>query len=124
MHGPTFMANPLACRAAQASLCLLQASHWAEQTRAMQTALETGLADCRKHAHVHDVRVLGAIGVVEMKRAVNVARLRRYFMEAHDVWIRPFNRLIYLMPPYAVTADEIARLCRAVRAAVKDEEWV
>ena len=123
MHGPTFMANPLACRAAQASLDLLRASNWRDQVQAMQSALETGLADCRNHPQVHDVRVLGAIGAVEMKQPVNVAGLRKYFAEKHEVWIRPFNRLIYIMPPYAVTDGEIARLCLAIREAIEGEEW-
>ncbi|MDR2696025.1 MAG: adenosylmethionine--8-amino-7-oxononanoate transaminase [Deltaproteobacteria bacterium] len=123
MHGPTFMANPLACRVAQASLDLLQASPWAERVQAVQGALEAGLAGCRRQARVHDVRVLGAIGVVEMKQPVNAARLRKYFAEKHEVWIRPFNRLIYVMPPYAVTADETARLCLAIREAIEGEEW-
>jgi hypothetical protein len=124
MHGPTFMANPLACRAALAGLDLLRASPWAEQVQAMQDTLEAGLAGCRKQARVHDVRVLGAIGVVVMAQPVNAVRLRTYFAEQHEVWIRPFNRLIYLMPPYAVTAGEVARLCLAIREAIEGEEWV
>ena len=123
MHGPTFMGNPLACRAALASLALLQSSDWAGRVRSIQDALEEGLAGCRDMPEVRDVRVLGAIGVVEMNRPVNVSRLRAYCAEKHDVWIRPFNNLIYLMPPYTVTAGECARLSGAVNLAVKGREW-
>ena len=123
MHGPTFMGNPLACRVALASLALLQASDWAGRVRSIQRALEDGLASCRNMAEVKDVRVLGAIGVVEMERLVNVPRLRKYCAEKHDVWIRPFNNLIYVMPPYTITDDESARLSRAVSQAVEGGEW-
>ena len=123
MHGPTFMGNPLACRVALASLALLQSSDWAGRVRSIQHALEEGLAGCRDMAGVKDVRVLGAIGVVEMNREVNVARLRKYCAEKHDVWLRPFSNLIYVMPPYTVTADECARLSRAVSLAVEGREW-
>jgi adenosylmethionine-8-amino-7-oxononanoate aminotransferase len=123
MHGPTFMGNPLACRAALASLALLQSSDWAEQVRSIQHTLEEGLVGCRNMAEVRDVRVLGAIGVVEMNRPVNVSRLRRYCAEKHDIWLRPFNNLIYVMPPYTVTADECARLSSAVSLAVGRREW-
>jgi adenosylmethionine-8-amino-7-oxononanoate aminotransferase len=124
MHGPTFMGNPLACRAALASLDLLRASDWEGRVRSIQEALGEGLAACRDMAGVRDVRVLGAIGVVEMNRPVNVPRLRRYFAEQHDVWLRPFNNLIYVMPPYTVTAGECARLSGAVSRAVESEAWV
>jgi adenosylmethionine-8-amino-7-oxononanoate aminotransferase len=124
MHGPTFMGNPLACRVAQASLALLLSSDWAKQVRSIQDNLEKGLAGCRDIEHVNDVRVLGAIGVVEMKRAVNVARLRRYCAEKHGVWIRPFNNLVYVMPPYTVTADECSSLGRAVSQALEGGQWV
>ncbi len=124
MHGPTFMGNPLACRVALASLALLQASDWAGRVRAIQQALEDGLAGCRAMTGVHDVRVLGALGVVEMSRPVNVPRLSTYCANNHDVWLRPFNNLIYTMPPYTVTADECVRLSRAVSLAVEEAEWV
>ena len=123
MHGPTFMGNPLACRVAMASLALLQSSDWAGRVHAIQHALEEGLAGCRGMAEVRDVRVLGAIGAVEMARPVNVCRLRKYCAEQHGVWVRPFNNLIYLMPPYTVTADDCARLSKAVSQAVKGREW-
>jgi adenosylmethionine-8-amino-7-oxononanoate aminotransferase len=124
MHGPTFMGNPLACRAALASLALLQSSDWAGQVRSIRHALEEGLAGCRDMVEVKDVRVLGAIGAVEMNHPVNVSRIRKYCAEKHDVWIRPFSNLIYVMPPYTVTADECARLSRAVSQAVERREWV
>lgn len=123
MHGPTFMGNPLACRVALASLALLRSSDWAGKVRSIQLALEKGLAPCRAMAGVRDVRVLGAIGAVEMDRPVNASGLRDYCAEKHGVWLRPFNNLIYTMPPYTVTADECARISNAVSRAVEEGEW-
>ena len=119
MHGPTFMATPLACRVALASLTLLQSSDWKGQVRALQNSLTAGLGACRELSGVKDVRVLGAIGVVEMERPVNTGRLRAYCAARHGVWIRPFNNLIYLMPPYTVTEAECSRLTMAVRQAIE-----
>ncbi len=118
MHGPTFMANALACAVAGASLDLLAENAWPGQVAGLEAALHEGLAPCAAHPDVADVRVLGAIGVLETRQAVNTARLQRYFVDA-GVWLRPFNRLIYLMPPFATPPEDAARLCAAVRGALR-----
>ena len=122
MHGPTFMANPLACAVADASLGIIAQGEWRADVTRIEAGLNQGLASCAMLPGVVDVRVLGAIGVVEMERAVNMERLQRFFVE-QGVWIRPFGRLIYVMPPYVVTDADIAALGAAIRRALEREEW-
>ncbi len=117
MHGPTFMANPLACAAGIASLRLLLESPWQERIAAIEAGLQEGLEPCRDHPKVADVRVLGAIGVVEMKEPVDMRTIQPRFVE-QGVWVRPFGRLVYLMPPYVIERPDLDRLTGAVRKVV------
>ncbi len=113
MHGPTYMANPLACAVALASVDLLLSSAWQERVEGLASGLRGGLEAARGCSGVADVRVLGGIGVVELREPVDPVAAQRHFVE-RGVWVRPFGRLVYLMPPYITPADEVAQLCAAV----------
>lgn len=118
MHGPTFMGNALACAAANASLDLFESEPRLAQARALSTALAAGLAPCRELAWVRDVRVLGAIGVVELDRIDDREALKRRLVEA-GVWVRPFGNVVYLTPALTITPDELDTLMRAVIAVLR-----
>ena len=122
MHGPTFMANPLACAAANASIELLCAGDWRGAVARIEAALTDGLAPCRGMPGVADVRVLGAIGVVELEAPVPMRAIQARFVDL-GVWVRPFGRLIYLMPPYVIDPADLAALCRAVVQVVRERVW-
>jgi adenosylmethionine-8-amino-7-oxononanoate aminotransferase len=116
MHGPTFMANPLACCVALASLDLLADGGWRECVAVIEDGLRIGLEPARELRGVVDVRVLGAIGVVQMREEVDIAVVTAAAVE-RGVWLRPFRDLIYTMPAYAMDADDLARVTGAVVAA-------
>ena len=120
MHGPTFMANPLACSVAVASIELLLASEWRNSIRRIATELEKGLEPCRRLNGVKDVRVLGAIGVVELERPVQMARMQQRFVDKL-VWVRPFGRLVYVMPPYIIDSQDLQYLTGAICQVVEAE---
>jgi adenosylmethionine-8-amino-7-oxononanoate aminotransferase len=117
MHGPTFMANPLACSAALASIDLLLSYPWHQTIQQIEKSLVDGLDECKYKAAVADVRVLGAIGVVELEHAVDMQTIPYRFVE-QGVWVRPFGRLIYLMPPYIIGPADLQILTEAVKNVV------
>jgi adenosylmethionine-8-amino-7-oxononanoate aminotransferase len=113
MHGPTFMANALACAVGVASVELLLGDDWRARVRAIETGLQEGLAPAATLPGVSDVRVLGAIGVIEMDRPVDL-RVATPAAIQRGVWLRPFRNLIYVMPPYICTETEISQITSAM----------
>jgi len=119
MHGPTYMANPLACAAANASLDLFEREPRLAQVAAIETQLTEQLAPCRKLAGVAEVRIKGAIGAVELSGGIDLDALRRRFADL-GVWVRPFGNVVYLMPPFIITAGELATLTATVRQVLTE----
>lgn len=123
MHGPTFMANPLACDVALTSIRLLLSSPWKERVSAIEAQLKHELSHCLNLPGVRDVRVLGAIGVVELKRPVDMAVVQERFI-GRGVWLRPFGRLVYTMPPYIIEKDDLSRITKAMYEVAGEAEDV
>lgn len=113
MHGPTFMANPLACAVASASIEVLFNSDWQTSVNRIEQQLRQELAPCQQLAAVKSVRVLGAIGVVELENQPDAVSLQSQ-LTAQGVWIRPFGKLVYIMPPYIISQQELSQLTKAI----------
>ncbi|MGK2907483.1 MAG: aminotransferase class III-fold pyridoxal phosphate-dependent enzyme, partial [Desulfuromonadales bacterium] len=120
MHGPTFMANPLACAVANASIDLLLESPWQERVSAMSRAFARHLLPCQSWDGVAEVRIKGGIGVLELRKSVNMAAITKRFVDK-GVWIRPFGKLVYVMPPYVISDEDLDTLLMAMTEAVSEE---
>ncbi|MGR5433317.1 adenosylmethionine--8-amino-7-oxononanoate transaminase [Vibrio owensii] len=121
MHGPTFMGNPLACAVATASLELIEQGNWQQQTQQIETLFSELLPKLEEYELVKNTRWLGAIGVVETHRPVNMETIQALFVE-HGVWIRPFGKLIYMMPPFISKPEDIEKLVNAIDAALQRKD--
>lgn len=119
MHGPTFMANPLACAIANASITLLKQSAWQEKIQQIETQLKSELKTIAKHPAVKETRALGAIGVIEMKHPVDTQKLTPHFIK-NGIWLRPFGKLIYTMPPYIIESEQLSQLLHATHKSIKN----
>ncbi|MGB3212672.1 MAG: adenosylmethionine--8-amino-7-oxononanoate transaminase [Desulforhopalus sp.] len=120
MHGPTFMGNPLACSVAVRSIEMLLEADWKANILRIETELKNGLNPCRRLSGVKDVRVLGAIGVVELEDPVTMGRIQKRFVE-NGVWVRPFGRLVYVMPPYVIDNTDLRYLTSAICKVIEAE---
>ncbi len=117
MHGPTFMANPLACSAALASLNILKTEKWKKQVSGIENILKDELFKAKGHCKVLDVRVLGAIGVIELIEEVDLKTITEYFVKK-GVWLRPFGKLIYIMPPYVISEKDLKEITRVMLSSL------
>jgi len=118
MHGPTFMGNPLACAVACASFDLLTGQPWQQKIKSMEKQMKQELSEAASYPQVAEVRVLGGIGVVEMKKPVHLSGMQAEFVR-QGVWIRPFGKNVYLMPPYIIHHEDLSRLTRVLKKVVK-----
>jgi len=113
MHGPTFMGNPLACAVANASINILKTGKWQQQISQIEQGLKQGLTPAKALSKVKDVRVIGAIGVIELHEAVDSVRIQRQFVE-QKIWVRPFGKLVYIMPAYVIDPKSLEKLTSAI----------
>lgn len=118
MHGPTFMANPLACAVALKSTQVLLAQDWQAKIQQIEQQLQQALSPLAQLSHVQDVRVLGAIGVVELTTPVDMQSLQQQFVQ-RGIWVRPFGKLVYVMPPYVISADELHYLLTQLTEVIR-----
>lgn len=121
MHGPTFMGNPLACAVAAESLAIIAEGNWQQQVKKIEKQLKKELLPLGEYNSVKDARVFGAIGVLEMHQPIDVASAQKRFIEL-GVWIRPFGRLLYIMPPYVITAEELSQLTYAMKDYIENQD--
>ncbi|MDN5213488.1 adenosylmethionine--8-amino-7-oxononanoate transaminase [Fulvivirgaceae bacterium BMA12] len=119
MHGPTFMGNPLACAVAQASINLLLENNWQENIARIEEHLKNTLSELEELDAVKAVRVLGAIGVVEMEKPVDMKVIQKEF-QRHGIWMRPFGKLVYTMPPFVITNEELSKLTTGICQTIKE----
>lgn len=120
MHGPTYMANPLACSAANASIKILEKKEWKKQVINIEKQLYKNLLPLINHHRVLDVRILGAIGVVECSHFINIALIQKFFVK-NGVWIRPFKKIIYIVPPYIISLEDLKKLTNAIKKSLDND---
>jgi len=118
MHGPTFMGNPLACAIAVASIDTLFSYDWKSKVKSIEKQLTDELVEAFSFTNVHDVRTLGAIGVIELRQPVNLAKIQQLIVD-QGVWIRPFGKLVYVMPPFIIEKEELSKLTSALKTVVR-----
>jgi adenosylmethionine-8-amino-7-oxononanoate aminotransferase len=118
MHGPTFMANPLACSAANASIDLLLSSHWKKRISELQSILSAQLLTLKEHKSIFDARVIGAIGVLEFKKPLDMKRTQEQLIDC-GIWLRPYGKLLYTMPPFIITDQELLKITDGMKEVVE-----
>ncbi|QCI24363.1 adenosylmethionine--8-amino-7-oxononanoate transaminase [Buchnera aphidicola (Muscaphis stroyani)] len=122
MHGPTYMANPLACAVANANIKMIQTNKWKIQVSNIEKQLCDSLLPLISHPRVIDARVLGAIGVIECSKLINIAMIQKFFVKK-GVWIRPFKKLIYIVPPYIINSNQLKMLTDAISVALNNSAF-
>lgn len=119
MHGPTFMANPLACRVAHASIELLLNSPWQDNIARIEKHFYSDLSDLKQNEKVADIRILGAIAVIEMKDSIELEAVQARLIEL-GVWLRPYGKLLYTMPPFIISDNELKKLTQAIKTIIEE----